>query len=29
MEYASGGELFNYIVHKNRLSEQEACEFYM
>jgi 5'-AMP-activated protein kinase catalytic alpha subunit len=29
MEYASGGELFDYIVSKDRLSEKEACKFYM
>jgi len=29
MEYASGGELFDYIVSKERLSERVACEFYM
>ena len=29
MEYASGGELFDYIVSKDRLSEREACKFYM
>jgi len=29
MEYASGGELFDYIVSKDRLSEREACEIYM
>lgn len=28
MEYANGNELFNYIVSKKRLSEQEACEFF-
>lgn len=28
MEYASGNELFNYIVAKKRLSEQESCEFF-
>lgn len=28
MEYAKGGELFNYIVKKKRLSEQEASFFY-
>ena len=28
MEYADGGELFNYIVKKKRLSETEACKFY-
>ena len=29
MEYASGGELFDYIVSKERLSEKEACLLYM
>jgi serine/threonine protein kinase len=29
MEYASGGELFDYIVSKDRLSEREACNFYL
>jgi serine/threonine protein kinase len=28
MEYASGGELFDYIVEKGRLSEIESCEFF-
>ena len=28
MEYACGGELFDYIVRKDRLSEEEACRFY-
>ena len=28
MEYANGNELFNYIVNKKRLSEQESCEFF-
>ena len=28
MEYCSGGELFNYIVEKQRLSEDEASYFY-
>lgn len=28
MEYASGGELFNYIVQKEKLSESEASYFY-
>lgn len=27
-EYASGGELFDYIVHKNRLTEHQSCEFF-
>ncbi len=25
MEYASGGELFDYIVSKDKLTEKEAC----
>lgn len=29
MEYASGGELFDYIVSKDRLPEKEACKIYM
>ena len=28
MEYAAGGELFDYIVSKSRLSEKEAAQFY-
>ncbi len=28
MEYASGKELFDYIVLKQRLSESEACKFF-
>jgi 5'-AMP-activated protein kinase catalytic alpha subunit len=28
MEYASGGELFDHIVARTRLSEPEACKFY-
>lgn len=28
MEYASGGELFDYIVKHSRLKEVEACKFY-
>ena len=28
MEYACGGELFDYIVRKDRLPEKEACRFY-
>jgi serine/threonine protein kinase len=28
MEYASGGELFDYIVSKDRLTEKVACMFY-
>lgn len=27
MEYASGGELFDYIVKRKRLDEQEAISF--
>ncbi len=27
-EFASGGELFDYIVARQRLSEKEACEFF-
>ena len=27
MEYASGGELFDYIVKSKRLNEEEACRF--
>ena len=29
MEYASGGELFDYIVSKDRLPEKEACAFFL
>ena len=29
MEYASGGELFDYIVRRDRLSERESCRFYL
>ena len=29
MEYASGGELFDYIVAKGRVKEPEACKFFM
>ena len=29
MEYASGGELFEYIVNKDKLTEREACKFYL
>ena len=29
MEYASGGELFDYIVANTRLKENEACKFYL
>ena len=28
MEHAEGGELFNYIVKKKRLSENEAAYFF-
>ena len=28
MEYATKGELFNYIVSKGRLPEHEACKFF-
>ena len=28
MEYACGGELFDYIVRRDRLQEKEACRFY-
>mmetsp|Transcript_19611 Transcript_19611/g.14326 ORF Transcript_19611/g.14326 Transcript_19611/m.14326 type:complete len:170 (+) Transcript_19611:361-870(+) len=28
MEYASGGELFDYIVEKQRVKEKEACRFF-
>ena len=28
MEYANGGELFDYIVKRKRLQEQEACRFF-
>ena len=27
MEYASGGELFDFIVKRKRLQEEEACRF--
>lgn len=27
-EYAKGGELFDYIVSKQRLAEEEACKFF-
>lgn len=29
MEYASGGELFDYIVANTKLKESEACKFYL
>jgi serine/threonine protein kinase len=28
MEFATGGELFDYIVSHNRVKEKEACKFY-
>jgi 5'-AMP-activated protein kinase, catalytic alpha subunit len=28
MEYASGGELFDYIVSNSKLKEKEACKFF-
>lgn len=28
MEYASGGELFDYIVAKGRVKESEAAKFF-
>ena len=28
MEYASGGELFDYIVKRKRLQEDESCKFF-
>jgi hypothetical protein len=28
MEYAPGGELFDYIVKKKRLPDKEACRFF-
>lgn len=28
MEYAAGGELFDYIVNKSRLSEKEAAGYF-
>lgn len=28
MEYASGGELFDYIVKNLRVKEKEACRFF-
>jgi 5'-AMP-activated protein kinase, catalytic alpha subunit len=28
MEYASGGELFDYIVAHTRVKEKEACRFF-
>ena len=29
LEYMKGGELFNYIVAKKRLPEQEACRLFL
>lgn len=29
MEYAQGGELFDYIVQRDRLTEKDACRFYL
>lgn len=29
MEYCEGGELFNYIVDRERLTEEEASKFYL
>jgi hypothetical protein len=28
MEHANGGEVFDYIVEKTKLDEEEACKFY-
>ncbi len=28
MEYANGGELFDYIVKNTRVKEKEACRFF-
>jgi hypothetical protein len=28
MEYAQGGELFDFIVARKRLKEGEACRFF-
>ena len=28
MEYASGGELFDYIVKNTKLKEKEACKYF-
>jgi len=28
MEFVSGGELFDYIVKKQKLKEAEACKFF-
>lgn len=28
LEYVEGGELFDYLVKKGRLSESEACGFF-
>lgn len=27
MEYARGGELFEYIVNRKRVREKDACKF--
>ena len=29
MEYCSGGELFDYIVDRERLQEEEACNLFL
>jgi len=29
LEYCSGGELFDYIIGKERLTENEAAEFFV
>jgi len=28
MEFASNGELFDYIVQQQRVEEKEACKFF-
>ena len=28
MEYANGGELFDYIVKNTKVEEKEACKFF-
>ena len=28
MEFATGGELFDYIVQNSRVKEKEACKFF-